>query len=168
FAVGYLSAYLISNMLLPLLEKGENPRVLTVSGGGPLVLKERLKFDDLHLKNNYSAPVAAMRTVHAKVVLTQVLAEQWAEKGIDSNTFHPGIVKGGLGRHLPWPLNMSFKLASQFMPRDSSTGIYVCLDETLNGVTGKFFHNKKQVPLKFSDEYKNKLITETEAMLAGI
>lgn len=172
FAVGYLSAFILSKALLPLLEKSKaqsgNARVLTVSGGGPIVLKERLKFDDLNFEKGYVGYLAAMRTVHAKVVLSQILAEQWADKGIASNTFHPGIVKGSLGRSFPWPLNVGFKVASQFMPRDSNTGIYVCLDEEINDVTGKFFHNKKQFPLKFKDEYKNNLLELTEAMLADI
>ena len=37
-----------------LLEKGENARVLTVSGGAPIVLKERLDFDDLNYKKSYN------------------------------------------------------------------------------------------------------------------
>jgi hypothetical protein len=158
---------MLSQALVPLLEKGENARILTVSGGGAIVLKERLKFDDLNYAKNYNGFNAAARTVHAKVVLSQILAEQLADKGIDSNSFHPGVVKSGLGRNMPWPVSVGFKVASQFMPKNSSTGIYACLSDSLNGVTGTFFEGNKQKSLKFSEAYRNTLIEKTEAMLAN-
>jgi len=168
FAINYLSAYVIAKALGPVLEKTKNARVLTVSGGAPIVLKPRLDFDNLNLEKGYIGFKAAANAVHAKVVLSQILAEKFAGKGVDSNTFHPGIVKGDLGRNMPFPLSVVFKTASLLMPVESKSGIHACLSDSLTGVSGKFLYNKTQIPLKFSEAYKNNLIEKTEAMLKGV
>ena len=168
FAINYLSAYVIAKALGPVLEKTANARVLTVSGGAPIVLKERLDFDNLHLEKNYNGFKAAANAVHAKAVLSQILAEQFSGKGVDSNTFHPGIVKSSLGRNFPWPFSVAADLASQLMPRECKSGIHACLSDSLRGVSGKFLYNEKQIPLKFSETYKKHLIEKTEAMLKGL
>ena len=152
FAIGYLSAYILANALSPALERAERARILTVSGGGGIVLKERLDFDNLNLETGYNGFKAAANTVHAKVVLTQILAESFAEKDIDVNTFHPGIVRSRLGRSLPWPLNLASRVAAQLMPRTSKLGVELCLSDELNGVTGTFFEGKKTHRLEFQQQ----------------
>lgn len=168
FAVNYLSAYVLAKYLSPLLEKTDHARVLTVSGGAPLVLKERLDMDDLHLQKSYNGFKAAANAVHAKVVLSQLLAGQFEGKSVDSNTFHPGVVKSGLTRNLPWPLSLAGKTASQLMPRECKSGKRACLDESLTGVSGHFLYNNTRIPLKFSAAYTSALKEKTEAMLAGL
>lgn len=168
FAIGYLSAYILTKELIPLLEKGDKSRVLTVSGGGPIVLKERLDFDDFNNAKTYNAIKAAARTVHAKTVLTEILADKLESKKITVNSFHPGIVKSGLARELPRPLSWGFNSVSMFMPRVSKTGIYACLSDSLDGVSGQFIINKKQIPLKFNQAYKEKLIEKTENILSKV
>ena len=168
FAIGYLSAFVLCHELAPLLAKGDKSRILLVSGGGEVVLKERLDFNDFNNVKNYNAIKSAARTVHAKTVLTEVLSKEFADKDIDVNCFHPGIVKSGLGRNMPWPISFAFKGASLVMPRESKTGIYACISESLNGVTGQFLVSKKRIPLKFNEAYKEKLIKNTESILSAV
>ena len=167
FAIGYLSAYILANALVPALEQADHARVLTVSGGGAIVLKERLDFDNLSFETGYNPFKAAAQAVHAKVVLTQILAESLADHGIDVNTFHPGIVKSRLGRNLPWPFNLASRVAAQLMPRASKLGVELCLSEELNGVTGCFFEGKKRTTLNFSNGYKAQLVAHSELLLTS-
>ncbi len=53
FAVGYLSAVLLSTELAPLLEKAPGGRILNVAGVPRFILKTRLDLDDLGFETNY-------------------------------------------------------------------------------------------------------------------
>ena len=165
FAINYLSAYVLCHNLFPILKKSEAARVAFVTGGGAIVLRKLLNFDDLMLEESYSAPKAAARGVHAKTVLAQALAEQWKDTSIAVNAFHPGIVKGSLGRSLPFPLNLAFKSASVLMPKECATGIDLVLSSELEGVSGCFFEGEKQKTLSFEQSYCERLIKETESLV---
>jgi len=157
FAIGYLSAFLLSTELFPLLEKGNNPRIVNVGGQASQVLKPILNFDNLDFKTNYSGFKTAITTVHAKTVLTQLLAEKLIDKNIDVNSFHPGIVKSDLSRNMPTGIKFLAKLARPFMAKTSKNGIFVCLDDSITGLSGKLFVNKKQTTLQFDFDYREKL-----------
>jgi len=168
FAVGYLSAYLLSDLLSPLLEKSQQAKVLTISGNASFVLKEGFDFDDVNNEKLYIGFNAAMKTVHAKAVLSQILSEKYKNLSILSNTIHPGIVSSNLGRNFPWPINYAAKLAAKFMPKQSKTAIYVALSDDLKDATGLHFNGKKQTPMAFSAEYQERLLVTTEKLLLDI
>lgn len=157
FAIGYLSAFILSTELTPLLEKGENARIVNVSGQASHVLKPILNFDNLDFKSNYNGIKTAITTVHAKTVLTQLLAEKLIDKNIDVNSFHPGTVKSDLSRNMPTVIKFLAKLVSPLMSKTSKNGIFVCLDDSINGVSGKLFVKKKPTTLKFDFDYRERL-----------
>ena len=70
FAVGYLSAYLLSTQLASILEKAEYGRITNVSGIKSLIMSKKLDFDDISFSKNYSMINTAITTIHAKTVLT--------------------------------------------------------------------------------------------------
>ncbi len=157
FAIGYLSAFLLSTELVPLLEKGHNARIVNVGGQASHVLKPILNFDNLDFKSNYSGFKTAITTVHTKTVLTQVLAEKLINKNIAVNSFHPGIVKSDLSRNMPFVIKALAKLVFPFMAKTSKNGIFVCLDKSITGVSGKLFVDKKPTTLQFEFDYRERL-----------
>ena len=165
FAIGYISAYIIAKSLSALMERGDHPRIVAVSGGKGLVLKERLNFDDFNNEKFYIGLKSAIRTVHSKVVLMQWLGDSLADMGVDTISVHPGIVKSSLGQNLPVPLNWMHKLASLVMPRQSSSTIYACTSEELNGVTRQHLEGGKQAKLNFKAEYVQRVIESTQAVV---
>ncbi len=149
FAIDYLSAFILCRELEPLLEKEEHSRILNVSGVPSQVLKQGLNFVDLNFTKNYKGMGTAILAVHAKTVLTEILAEKLKHKKIDVNAFHPGSVKSDLGRNMKFPMSLLFKMIAPMMSSKSKTGIYASLSDTLNGVTGQLIVKKKAVPLNF-------------------
>jgi NAD(P)-dependent dehydrogenase (short-subunit alcohol dehydrogenase family) len=103
--------------------------------------------------------------VHAKTVLTEVFAEKLASQGIDVNAFHPGAVKGDLGRDMSFPKSFFFKIANAFMSKTSKTGIYLATSHDVQGVTGQLFVRNKPRPLSFEQGYKDRLWNATEQMI---
>lgn len=168
FAIGYLSAYILSHALSSNLEKAVHPRIVMVGGAASIVLKERLDFNDLNNAQNYSATKAAGLTVHAKTVLAEILSEKFLDKGIDVNAVHPGIVKSGLGRDAQWPLSWVLKALTAFTSGDSQAGIHACTSKSLIGDTGKYIVKNRKIPLKFNADYKAKLVSQTESLLDSV
>lgn len=168
FAVGYLSAYLLSTQLAGILEKSEYGRIANVSGSKSLIIKKKLDFDDLTFSKNYSMINTAIATIHAKTVLTEILAEKYVNQGIDVNSFHPGVVKSDLAKNLEWWKRMLFSIPELFFGKESTNGIFVSSSPTLNKVTGKYFIKKEPIELNFEKGYKQKLQEQTEQLLAKI
>lgn len=165
WAVDHLSAFLLSRELQPLLARGHHPRIVNVSGPPAQVLKPQLDFDDLALKAKYSFVRAVVNALHAKTVMTEILAEHFREDGIDVNAFHPGPVKTELGRQMSFPVSVALRLAQVFMPSHSKTGIYAATSSELNGVSGHLVVGTRPLPLNFSSEYKERLWRATEDMV---
>ncbi len=168
FAIDYLSAFILCRELEPLLEKEEHSRILNVSGVPSQVLKQGLNFVDLNFTKNYKGMGTAILAVHAKTVLTEILAEKLKHKKIDVNAFHPGSVKSDLGRNMKFPMSLLFKMIAPMMSSKSKTGIYASLSDTLNGVTGQLIVKKKAVPLNFDQAYKDQLWNETEKIIEKV
>ena len=168
FAVGYLSAYLLSTQLAGILEKAAYGRIANVAGIKSMIMKKKLDFDDISFSKNYSMINTAITTIHAKTVLTEILAEKYANQGIDVNSFHPGAVKSELTKNLVWWQRMLFLIPELFFGKESTTGIFVSSSPTLNKVTGKYFIKKEPIKLNFEKGYKQKLQEQTEQLLAKI
>ncbi len=164
FATGYLSAFILCNAFIPLLEKGNQARIVNVSGSPSHVLKVNIDFDNLNFVKNYSGFKTAIATVHAKTVLTEILAKKLKDKNIDVNAFHPGTVKSNLTRNMHFLLKGLAKIATFFMASASKTGIYVSLSDNIVGTTGQLFVNKKPTPLRFDMAYKERLWEVTEGI----
>ena len=165
FAVGYLSAFILSTELAPLLEQADHGRIANVAGVKSFILNAKLDFDDLTFFKNYRTFKTAITTVHAKTVLTEILASKYASKGIDVNSFHPGAVKSTLMKNMEWWKRTLFAVPNFFMSKESKTGIYVSSSPKIKGVSGKYFEKTKPVELNFGKEYKQKLWEHTEIML---
>jgi NAD(P)-dependent dehydrogenase (short-subunit alcohol dehydrogenase family) len=166
FAVGYLSTYLLSTQLANILEKAEYGRIANVAGIKSLIMKKKLDFDDLSFSKNYSMINAAITTLHAKTVLTEILAEKYANQGIDVNSFQSSAVKSDAAKKLEGWKRMLFSIPVLFMGKESTNGIFVSSSPTLNKVTGKYFIKKEPNDLNFGKEYKQKLQEQTEQLLA--
>ncbi len=85
FAVNYLSGYLLTYLLLPLLEAGTSPRIVNVSS----IAASPLDFSNLMLERGYSLWGAYGQSKLAQVMFTIDLAEELKGKGIVVQSLHP-------------------------------------------------------------------------------
>ncbi|XP_044300216.1 dehydrogenase/reductase SDR family member 12 isoform X3 [Varanus komodoensis] len=87
FATNTLGTYILTTALLPLLEKENDPRVITVSSGGMLV--QKLNASDLQSEEvAFDGMMVYAQNKRQQVVLT----EQWAKShpSIHFSSMHPG------------------------------------------------------------------------------
>ena len=172
FAVNYLSAFLLTRELRPLLEQSDDGRVVTVSG--EFHRRVRLDFADLQCKNAYSGMRAAARGTLAKAVFTFELARRLKAEGskVTANCFHPGAVRSELTRDLPWYLRAVANMAIPFMrgiEKGAATGVFLATSPSVRGISGEYFIDEKIVtPSQYSRDpaVGERLWKLTEALIS--
>jgi NAD(P)-dependent dehydrogenase (short-subunit alcohol dehydrogenase family) len=85
FAVNYLSGFLLTHLLLPLLKAAAPSRIVNVASAG----QKALDFDDIMLTKNYNGTDAYRHSKLAQVLFTVDLAEELKGTGVIANTLHP-------------------------------------------------------------------------------
>jgi len=89
FAVNHLAPFLLTRSLIPLLHRGTNPRVVTVSS---MVHRgARIDFDDLMMESGYDGFRAYEQSKLANVLFTTELARREAGR-IPAVSCHPGVI----------------------------------------------------------------------------
>ncbi len=84
-AVNYLAGYLLTRLLLPLLERGTPARIVNVSS----VAQYPLDFDNLMLERAYSGMRAYAQSKLAQVLFTFDLARELRDGGVTVTALHP-------------------------------------------------------------------------------
>jgi NAD(P)-dependent dehydrogenase (short-subunit alcohol dehydrogenase family) len=85
FAVNYLSGFLLTELLLPLIRKSAPARIVNVSSAG----QQAIDFDDVMLTHGYSGVRAYCQSKLAQILFTIDLAEELAGSGVIVNCLHP-------------------------------------------------------------------------------
>jgi dehydrogenase/reductase SDR family protein 12 len=88
-ATNVVGPFLLTNLLIPLLQDSAPARIINVSSGG--MYTQRLRVDDLQSElEEFDGPKAYARTKRAEVILTEIWAEQLAGTGVAVHSMHPG------------------------------------------------------------------------------
>jgi NAD(P)-dependent dehydrogenase (short-subunit alcohol dehydrogenase family) len=85
FAVNYLAGFLLTRLLLPLIEASAPARIVNVSSAG----QQALDFDDVMLTRDYSGRRAYCQSKLAQIMFTMDLAQQLAGSDVTVNALHP-------------------------------------------------------------------------------
>lgn len=138
FQVNYLSHFLLTGLLLPLLEKTPKSRIVNLSSNAHK--NGKINFNDLQFKKKYSAFAAYAQSKLACLMFTFELQRRLEKKG--SNTIavgsHPGVSVTNLGQHIPKWVNLIFgRLFRVLMTQPASNGaepsIYAALGSDIQG-----------------------------------
>ena len=126
FQVNYLAGYVLTGMLLPLLEASAPSRVVNVASG-----QRPLDFDDLMLANDYNGLEAYFRSKNAQIMMTFAMEADLSKRSISINALFPS----GL-------MNTDMVIEAGFEPQSSvETGRDALLQLVNDDVgTGKFFN----------------------------
>lgn len=126
FQVNYLSGYLLTEMLLPLLEANTPSRIVNVASAG----QAPLDFDNLMLDTGYDGMRAYAQSKLAQIMMTFSMAGSLESRGITINALHPSTF-----------MNTDMVIEAGFDPRTSvETGRDAVLHLVNDDVgTGKYF-----------------------------
>uniref|UniRef100_A0A8C8CAN4 Uncharacterized protein n=1 Tax=Oncorhynchus tshawytscha TaxID=74940 RepID=A0A8C8CAN4_ONCTS len=144
FATNTLGVYLLTQSLIPLLQKSRDPRVITVTSGGMLV--QKLQPDDLQsAKGSFEGTMVYAQNKRQQVVLT----EQWAKHhpAIHFSVMHPGWADTpAVSTSMPqFHQMMGERLRSAEQGAD--TVVWLALTRAAGRTrSGKFFQDRRAVP----------------------
>ncbi len=85
FAVNYLSGFLLTRLLLPMLTSQKSARIVNVSSAG----QQAIDFSDVMLTRGYSGVRAYCQSKLAQILFTFDLAEELEGQNISVNCLHP-------------------------------------------------------------------------------
>ncbi len=147
FAVNHLGYFLLTNLLLDLLEKSAPSRVVTVASVGHR--RGTMDFDDLGYERGYFIMKAYTRSKLGNVLFSNELARRLAGKGVTSNSLHPGGVATNIWSRAPtWskPILAVFTRPFLISPaKGAQTIVQLVTSPELDGVTGKYFEKMRVV-----------------------
>lgn len=147
FAVNHLGYFLLTNLLLELIEQSAPARIVNVSSVGHR--RGDLDFDNLQFQNGgYGIMKAYGRSKLGNILFTAELARRLAGKGVTVNCLHPGGVATNIWSHAPWYAKPILSLAKLFMitPEEGAGRILhlACGDE-VEGQTGGYYERNRRV-----------------------
>ncbi len=141
FALNHLGYFLLTKLLLDLIKKGKNPRIINVASGAHI--GATLDFDNLQGKNDYSGWAAYKRSKLMNIMFTYKLAELLKDTPITVNTLHPGFVRTRFGDNntgiVGIGLNLAKKIGAISIKKGAETSVFLATSPTVKGVSGKYF-----------------------------
>jgi len=88
-ATNVIGPFLLTELLIPALERSAPSRIVNVSSGG--MYTQKLQADDLQSEQeDFDGPTVYARTKRAEVILTAMWAGRLAATGITVHAVHPG------------------------------------------------------------------------------
>src|SRR5437870_5537055 len=145
FALNHLAPFLLTTLLLDRLKASAPARVITVSSGAQSM--GRIDFDDLQGARNYSGQRAYNQSKLANVMFSNELARRLDGTGVTANSLHPGVVRSNFGAEdqARWFAVISRVLLPLLKTpaQGARTSIYLASSPDMEGVTGRFFANRK-------------------------
>jgi retinol dehydrogenase-12 len=143
FAVNHLAYFLLTNLLLEPIKAAAPSRIINVSSAAHF--GARIDFDDLQGEKGYNGWRAYSQSKLANILFTYELARRLADTGVTVNCLHPGVIGTKLFRNL----GIINTLAGIFLAspeKGAETSVYLASSPEVEGVTGKYFDNKRAVP----------------------
>ena len=132
-AANYLGHFALTGLLLPLLAKTPDSRIVSLSS-----LAHNwgdIRFDDLHFKKGYSKRGAYGQSKLACLMFAYELNRRLRRAGIKtlSVAAHPGVAVTNLAQHFPKFLAVFFPLVGQSAASGALPTLYAALGEDIDG-----------------------------------
>lgn len=147
FALNHMNYFLLTNLLLDQLKASTPSRIVNVSSEAHR--GAQLDFADLQHEKSFPGFTVYGRSKLTNIYFTYELARRLEGTGVTANTLHPGFVATNfsknngllyrLGMFLMRPLAVNDRMGAE-------TQIYLASSSEVDGVTGKYFNQKKAVP----------------------
>ncbi len=157
FAVNYLSHFLLTNLLAPLLEDSAPARVVNVASMG----QSPIDLDDVMLESGYDGMTAYSKSKLAQVMFTFNLSERLSGSGVDVNALHPATLMDTKMVHEAFGYTMST------VEEGAEATVRLAASPDLEGTTGRYFDGERESRADdqaYDEEARNELWSVSEKL----
>lgn len=137
FQVNHLAHFLLTNLLLDLIEKSAPARIINVSS---MAHSNGIDFNDLQSEKSYSAYGAYALSKLANILFTFKLAADLKNTGVTVNCLHPGVINTKLLREGFGSMGRDVKFGAKIP-------VYLASSPGVTALTGKFFSDDGMVSI---------------------
>ncbi len=172
--INYFGPFLLTHLLLPIIQKSKQGRIINISSDS--YKQAKFNLDDLQSKIKYQGMKAYAASKLALILFTQELAEKLKTSNITVNAVHPGHVSTGIWNmweNPKWYQSLALKILNMFLisPEEGAqTSIHLATSDEVQSITGKYFSKKKpvQVNSKYNTLEIQKKLWEISNELTGL
>jgi NAD(P)-dependent dehydrogenase (short-subunit alcohol dehydrogenase family) len=143
-AINTLAPFLLSNLLLKTLKSSIPARIINVASS---VQTRSINFDDLQFKKHYKSWRSYSQSKTLLILITYEFARRTKGTGITVNCLHPGFSKTNIYKDYKGILKFLTRIIFSFTKRPevaAETSIYLASSNDVEGLSGKYFINKKE------------------------
>jgi NAD(P)-dependent dehydrogenase (short-subunit alcohol dehydrogenase family) len=171
FALNHLAYFLLTHLLMPLLEAAPSARIVNVGSAAANVGK--IHFDDLQGERGYNGARAYCQSKLANFFFTQELARRLKNTRITTFVMDPGPVASGFGAEAKGLAGMVLKVLRPFLrtpEKGSRTLVYLASEPGLESSSGDYFIDtkKRKPPRQTQDEAVARRLWEVSEQLTGL
>jgi NAD(P)-dependent dehydrogenase (short-subunit alcohol dehydrogenase family) len=134
FTVNYLSHFLLTRLLLPLLKDSAPARIVNVASAG----QSPLDFSNLMLEHGYDAMKAYSQSKLAQVMFTFELAEHLRDTGVTVNALHPASLMDTK------MVQSTFGYTMSTVEEGTKAVVRLAVSQEVEGVTGRYFDQMRE------------------------
>jgi NAD(P)-dependent dehydrogenase (short-subunit alcohol dehydrogenase family) len=135
FAVNHLAHFLLTHLLIDLMDKSANGRILNVAS---MAHAHEVDFNNLQGEKFYAGYTAYSYSKLCNILFTYQLARQLDDKNITANCLHPGVIRTKL-------LRAGWGMGGSPLSSGSKTSVYLASSPDVEHVTGNYFANSRPV-----------------------
>ena len=147
--INYFGPFLLTHLLLPIIQKSKQGRIINISSDS--YKQAKFDLDDLQSKIKYKGMGAYPSSKLALILFAQELAEKLKTTNITVNAVHPGHVSTGIWNmweNPKWYQSLALKILNMFLisPEEGAqTSIHLATSDEVQNITGKYFSKKKSI-----------------------
>lgn len=167
-AVNYFATFLLTNLLLPLIEKSESGRIINLSS--ELYKKGKIDLKSLKGSGKFNGNQAYSNSKLMVAFFTKELSKKIKDKNITVNCVHPGVIGSDVFREYPKIVNKVLNLLTSSVTEGAKPSIYLATSQEVEGVTGKYYYKTKIKPYikLLEDDYLSTKIWEESLSITNL
>jgi retinol dehydrogenase 14 len=146
FAVNHLAYFLLTNLLLDMLEASSPSRIVNVASGDHK--SGAIDLDDLQQEKGYKGAKAYSQSKLANVLFTYELSRRLEGTGVVANCLHPGAgIRTNFGSGVSGVFGFTVRAMRPLMKspdKGAETSVYLASSPEVEGLSGRYFVKKAE------------------------
>nr|CAD7449058.1 unnamed protein product [Timema bartmani] len=143
----HFAPFLLTNLLAGLLRDSAPSRIVNVSS---LLHKYcKLDLENLNCEKSFNKTDVYSVSKLNNILMTSELSRRLKGTGVTANSLHPGVIKTEIMRQMPALMlavtNFFMGIFAKDAVEGAQTTIYLAVSEEVEGLTGKYFADCKEV-----------------------